>query len=54
MWADFIIVDKDPTLASPGDIRNMQVEQTWVGGRMMWSRGQRQESGGAAAGGDSR
>ena len=54
MWADFIIVDKDPTLASPGDIRNMQVEQTWVGGRMMWSRGQRQKSGAAAAGGDSR
>jgi predicted amidohydrolase YtcJ len=39
-WADFIIVDTDPTFASPGQLRNIKVEQTWVGGRMMWSRGQ--------------
>ncbi|MGN6374874.1 MAG: amidohydrolase family protein [Sphingomonas sp.] len=37
-WADFIIVDHDPTMASPSQIRNVHVEQTWVGGRMMWSR----------------
>ena len=39
MWADFIIVDTDPTLAGPGQLRDIKVEQTWVGGRMMWSRG---------------
>ncbi|MGN6277369.1 MAG: amidohydrolase [Sphingomonas sp.] len=39
-WADFIIVDTDPTLASPSQLRNTKVEQTWVGGRMMWSSGQ--------------
>jgi predicted amidohydrolase YtcJ len=39
-WADFIIVDQDPTMASPGQLRNTEVEQTWVGGKMMWSRDQ--------------
>ena len=42
MWADFIIVDTDPTLASPGQLRNTSVEQTWVGGKMMWSRAQQE------------
>lgn len=32
-WADFIIVDRDPMLASPTDLRATQVEETWVGGR---------------------
>ena len=30
--ADFIIVDRDPTLASPTDLRKTVVQQTWVGG----------------------
>ncbi len=38
LWADFIIVDADPLLATAGDLWNMQVEQTWVGGKMMWER----------------
>ncbi len=38
MWADFIIVDTDPLLASPSELWTMQVEQTWVGGKMMWER----------------
>jgi predicted amidohydrolase YtcJ len=38
LWADFIIVDTDPLLASPSELWNMQVEQTWVGGKMMWER----------------
>jgi predicted amidohydrolase YtcJ len=50
-WADFIIVDADPTLTSPSQLRNIKVEQTWVGGRMMWSRGQQ---GGGDRGADSR
>ncbi|TPG39043.1 amidohydrolase [Sphingomonas koreensis] len=40
LWADFIIVDQDPLLASPGQLRDMKVDQTWVGGQMMWSDGQ--------------
>ncbi len=32
MRADFIIVDRDPLLASPADLRGTQVLETWVGG----------------------
>jgi len=35
--ADFIIVDRDPLLASPADLRATKVEQTWVGGHKVWS-----------------
>ncbi|MCM8731747.1 amidohydrolase [Hephaestia sp. GCM10023244] len=38
LWADFIIVDADPLLATAGELWNMQVEQTWVGGKMMWEK----------------
>lgn len=31
--ADFLLVDRDPTLASPADLRAMQVGQVWIGGR---------------------
>ncbi|CAN5247892.1 amidohydrolase [soil metagenome] len=34
--ADFIIVDRDPLLASPSDLRATRVEQTWVGGHKEW------------------
>jgi hypothetical protein len=37
--ADFIIVDRDPLLASPSDLRATRVEETWVGGEKMWERG---------------
>ena len=36
--ADFIIVDRDPLLASPADLRATKVEQTWVGGEKVWVR----------------
>ncbi|MDF0489053.1 amidohydrolase family protein [Sphingomonas sp. H39-1-10] len=36
--ADFIIVDRDPLLASPGDLRATKVLQTWVGGEKVWVR----------------
>jgi predicted amidohydrolase YtcJ len=36
--ADFIIVDRDPLLASPSDLRATRVEETWVGGRKEWVR----------------
>lgn len=34
--ADFIIVDRDPLLASPSDLRATKVEQTWIGGEKVW------------------
>jgi predicted amidohydrolase YtcJ len=37
--ADFIILDRDPTLASPGELRATEVLETWVGGEKMWERG---------------
>lgn len=36
--ADFILVDRDPLLASPSDLRATKVEETWVGGRKVWER----------------
>jgi predicted amidohydrolase YtcJ len=34
--ADFIIVDRDPLLASPTELRATQVEETWVGGQKVY------------------
>ncbi|MEG3085918.1 amidohydrolase [Sphingomonas sp. PB4P5] len=36
--ADFIIVDRDPLLASPSDLRATKVQETWVGGEKVWER----------------
>ena len=36
--ADFIIIDRDPTLASPSDLRATKVEETWIGGQKVWGR----------------
>ncbi len=36
--ADFIIVDRDPTLASPTELRATKVQETWVGGEKVWER----------------
>ncbi|WP_445193440.1 amidohydrolase [Sphingomonas sp. Tas61C01] len=36
--ADFIIVDRDPLLASPTDLRATKVEETWVGGQKEYER----------------
>ena len=36
--ADFIIVDRDPMLASPSDLRATKVEQTWIGGQKVYVR----------------
>ncbi|MGP7796482.1 amidohydrolase [Sphingomonas sp. CLY1604] len=38
LQADFIMVDRDPLLASPTDLRATKVEETWVGGRKVWER----------------
>lgn len=36
--ADFIIVDRDPLLASPSELRATKVQETWVGGEKVWER----------------
>ena len=36
--ADFVLVDKDPLLASPSEIRKTVVSETWVGGRPVYKR----------------
>lgn len=36
--ADFIIVDRDPTLAVPTDLRQTKVLETWIGGEKAWER----------------
>lgn len=36
--ADFILVDRDPMLSSPDDIREMQVLETWINGERVYSR----------------
>ena len=37
-YADFIIVDRDPTAVSPSELRATKVEQTWIGGARVWQR----------------
>ena len=34
--ADFIIVDRDPTSATPAELRATRVLETWVGGEKVW------------------
>lgn len=36
--ADFILVDTDPLLAAPTQIRSTIVKESWVGGRPVYSR----------------
>jgi predicted amidohydrolase YtcJ len=38
MRADFVIVDRDPLLAGPSELRGTQVIETWVGGQRMWQK----------------
>lgn len=40
--ADFLLVDRDPTLASPAELRATVVSQVWIGGRLAWSRPENQ------------
>lgn len=39
MRADFILVDVDPLLGRPAEVRATRVAETWVGGRPAWVRG---------------
>ena len=38
MRADFIILDRDPLLASPSELRNIVVLETWVGGERVYKK----------------
>ena len=37
--ADFLLIDRDPMLATPAEIRATQVMQVWIGGRLVHQRG---------------
>ena len=37
-WADFVIVDRDPTKVNPQELARTQVLETWVAGKKAWSR----------------
>jgi predicted amidohydrolase YtcJ len=41
--ADFVLIDTDPLLDSPSQIRATTVEETWVGGYRVYQRGKRPE-----------
>lgn len=36
--ADFLLLDRDPTLAAPAELRQAKVLQTWISGRLAWRR----------------
>ncbi|WP_188055878.1 amidohydrolase [Sphingosinithalassobacter sp. CS137] len=38
LWADFIIVDRDPLLASPTQLRGTEVLETWIAGERVYQR----------------
>jgi predicted amidohydrolase YtcJ len=37
-WADFIIIDRDPTKVDPQSLAKTQVLETWVGGKRVFNR----------------
>ncbi|MBA3055521.1 MAG: amidohydrolase [Sphingomonadales bacterium] len=37
--ADFVLIDRDPLMTGPGDLRATNVLETWVGGRKVWAAG---------------
>jgi predicted amidohydrolase YtcJ len=37
-WADFILVDRDPTKVNPQELARTQVLETWVAGKKVFSR----------------
>jgi predicted amidohydrolase YtcJ len=36
-WADFILVDRDPTKVNPQELARTKVLETWVAGKKVWS-----------------
>jgi len=37
-WADFVLVDRDPTKVDPQQLGRTQVVQTWIAGKKVWER----------------
>ena len=37
-WADFILIDRDPTTVDPQALARTQVIETWVAGKKVWAR----------------
>jgi predicted amidohydrolase YtcJ len=37
-WADFVILDRDPTKVNPQELARTQVLETWVAGKKVWAR----------------
>ena len=37
-WADFVIVDRDPTALDPQALARTEVLETWVAGKKVWAR----------------
>jgi hypothetical protein len=37
-WADFIMIDRDPTKVDPQQLARTQVLETWVAGKKVWER----------------
>ena len=37
-WADFILIDRDPTQVDPQTLAKTQVLETWVAGKKVWAR----------------
>jgi predicted amidohydrolase YtcJ len=37
-WADFIIVDRDPTKTDRQQLAGTEVLETWIAGKKAWSR----------------
>lgn len=37
-WADFILIDRDPTRVDPQALARTQVLETWVAGKKVWER----------------
>ena len=37
--ADFVIIDRDISIARPADIRATQVLETWIGGKRVFMKG---------------
>lgn len=38
LWADFILLDRDPMLATPAELRGTKLLETWVAGRKVFTR----------------
>ncbi|MFL6733525.1 MAG: amidohydrolase [Sphingomicrobium sp.] len=37
-WADFILIDRDPTAVNPRDLAGTRVLETWIAGEKVWER----------------